>query len=783
MALTRTTKAPAGSDREGSGAATRAPLELWGGPECTVNRVGDLFYDQTVRTGHQDRIEDLDLFAGLGLKALRYPVLWERIAPNRPDARDWRWSDARLNRIRALGLRPIAGLTHHGSGPRYTHLLDPEFAAGLAQHARAVAERYPWLDAYTPVNEPLTTARFSALYGHWYPHARDEAAFYQALLNQIDAVRLAMRAVRQVNPAAQLIQTEDFGFTFCTPPVQQQADHDNTRRWLTWDLLTGRVTPEHPMFARIAGFGLEDQLRAIAEDPCPPDVIGVNHYLTSERLLDHRTEAYPLSRRGGNGWQAFADVEAVRAVMPGVQGWERLLEQVWDRYRLPLAVTECHVSCTREEQVRWLAECWDAAEALRARGVPVRAVTAWSLLGAFDWNRLLTTDAGYYESGVFDVSAGRPRPTQLAEACRRLARGESVAELPGAAGPGWWTRDLRLEYAPVWRRDQVPVRRRWRAEATQRPLLITGATGTLGQAIARACEHRGLAYVLTDRASLPLDDPEAARRVLGELRPWAVANATGWVRVDEAEHARDGCLAANAAAVAHLAAACCDVDAALLTFSSDLVFDGSATRPYVERDAPRPLNVYGESKALAEAEALRSGARALVVRTAAFFQPYDPHNFAHHLVRALRRGERFEAANDLIVSPTYVPDLVNHSLDLLLDGETGLRHLANVGAVSWAEFGIRLAEAVGLDARRVIGRPHARFGWAAARPAYAALGTERGQLMPALDDAIARWAEVMREGLSDLPAVKAPSPEVIDLKTARSFAPSRRRASARVLDA
>ena len=71
-------------------------LALWGGYECTVNRVGDQWFDQTLRSGHQDRAEDLDLFAGLGIRALRYPALWERISPDRPEERDWRWTDERL---------------------------------------------------------------------------------------------------------------------------------------------------------------------------------------------------------------------------------------------------------------------------------------------------------------------------------------------------------------------------------------------------------------------------------------------------------------------------------------------------------------------------------------------------------------------------------------------------------------------------------------------------------------------------------------------------------------
>jgi dTDP-4-dehydrorhamnose reductase len=146
------------------------PLEMWGGLECTVNRVGDEYMDQMQRNGHATRISDLNLFAGLGIRAIRYPVLWEHFAPNSFDNINWTWADQRINRLHELGVKPIIGLTHHGSGPRHTSLVDPSFAEGLAQYARLVAERFPHNIFYTPVNEPLTTARFSALYGHWYPH-------------------------------------------------------------------------------------------------------------------------------------------------------------------------------------------------------------------------------------------------------------------------------------------------------------------------------------------------------------------------------------------------------------------------------------------------------------------------------------------------------------------------------------------------------------------------------------------------------------------------------------
>src|ERR687894_287789 len=227
---------------------SRPPLELWGGIECTVARVGDGYLDQIRRSGHEGRPEDLDMIAGLGLRAIRYPVLWERVAPHGLEDADWSWTDERLGRLRELGIRPIVGLVHHGSGPRSTSLVDPSFAEGLAAFARAVAERYPWVEDYTPVNEPLTTARFSGLYGHWYPHGRDDLTFARAMLNECRAVVLAMQAIRGVNPAARLVQTEDLGKVFSTPRLAYQADLENERRWLTYDLLTGRLGPDDLMW-------------------------------------------------------------------------------------------------------------------------------------------------------------------------------------------------------------------------------------------------------------------------------------------------------------------------------------------------------------------------------------------------------------------------------------------------------------------------------------------------------------------------------------------------------
>ncbi|MEG3088287.1 family 1 glycosylhydrolase [Sphingomonas sp. PB4P5] len=712
-------------------------LQLWGGLECTVNRTHDGYGDQVRLSGHHDRAQDLDLFAGLGLQALRYPVLWERVAPGDPARPDWSWTDARLGRLRALGIRPIAGLVHHGSGPAHTHLLDDGFAPGLGRFAGQVAERYPWIEDWAPVNEPLTTARFSALYGHWYPHVRDETAFWRAMLNQVDGTRAAMRAIRRVNPAARLIQTDDLGRTYATSRLAEQAAFDNVRRWAGWDLLFGCVTRHHSLWRRLDRMGLGDRLRAIADDPCPPDVIGVNHYLTSDRFLDHRLQLYPAQTHGGNGRTAYADIEAVRTLDPAPPGLGGALREAWQRYGVPLAITEVHNGCTREEQLRWVVEAWDTALALRADGVDIRAVTAWALLGSHGWNTLLTAP-GVYEPGIFDLAAATPRATALATLWRGLPGG--APRHPVTAEPGWWRRPDRLSYPPLPRPASAS------ASATQtKPddasptLLICGATGTLGQAFARACTARGIRHVLSGRDTLDLEQTNTIAPALDRLHPWAVVNATGWVRVDDAEQDEAACHRINATGAIALAEACAARGVGCVTFSSDLVFDGQLERPYVESDTPNPLNAYGRSKAAMEAGCAGLPGM-LVARTAAFFSPHDAHNFAAAVVATLARGERFVAARDQIVTPTFVPALVDAALDLLIDGAAGIWHLAGDEAVSWAQFATRIAQACGHDAGLIDAVEGATLGWPAPRPLNAALASERGAPAGTLAAGIADFA-------------------------------------------
>ena len=711
-----------------SGRGAGAPLELWGGVECTVVRIGDDYRNQLIDTGHASRMSDLDAMAELGIKAVRYPILWETIAPQTPAELDFTWHDARLGRLRELGIKVIGGLVHHGSGPRYTHLLDPEFPTLLADFATAVAQRYPWIETWTPVNEPLTTARLSCLYGHWHPHLRDIDSAFRATIIQCLGIARAMIAIRGVSPGAQLLATEDIGKTFATDQLTYQAAHENDRRWLSLDLLAGRVVEGHPFYSWLRNKAAsQSELAELAAGAGMPDMIGFDHYLTSERFLDHRVDRYPGVEAGSNGRDAYVDVEAARIdhLRPQLGPAARLRE-TWQRYGLPIAVTEVHHGCTREEQVRWLHEMWSAVESERAHGADIRAVTLWAMFGVVDWRSLLTRREGAYDVGVFDTRAPVPRPTLVAKAAAKLGRGETF-DHPLLDLPGWWKRPGRTLARP--RYDTLPT-----SSAAARPILITGATGTLGQAFSRICSHRGLAHVLTSRAELDITNAAAIAAAMERYKPWAIINTAGFVRVAEAEQLTDECFMANATGPELLARACALRGIPLVTFSSDLVFDGQLGRSYIEPDATGPASAYGRSKAEAETRLLGIDSDALIIRTSAFFGPWDRSNFLFDTIERLKRGEDVVASDTTIVTPTYVPDLVHATLDLLLDDERGIWHLTNQGAVSWHDL-----------AREVAGI--ARVGVERVRPAGNAdcsdtsLTSNRGLLLRPLDEALGDFVE------------------------------------------
>ncbi|MES3038093.1 MAG: family 1 glycosylhydrolase [Bdellovibrionota bacterium] len=711
-------------------------MKIWGGVECTVNRVGENFFDQCDKNGHKVRVEgakgDLQRFADLGIKTLRYPILWENTAQKASDQYDWSTADQAMAEFQRLGLEPIVGLLHHGSGPLHTDLLDPEFPEKFAAYAKATATRYPWVTSYTPINEPLTTARFSGLYGIWYPHEKNDKAFVRCLFNEIKATILAMREIRKINPNAKLIQTDDLGRAQGTKKLWSQIKFENERRWLTFDLLFGWVNSTHLMYSYLIKSGLtSEELNWIEENSCPPDIIGINHYLLSNRFLDDELHHYPQEYHGGNKHYAYADVGAVdsgRAEMiPPIE----IFREAWDRYNTAIAITEVHINGHRESQMRWFKEVWEAANELEREGVNIQAITAWSLLGSFDWNSLCTASQGYYESGVYDVRSPEPRPTALSYLVSALAKG-SHFDHPVLEQKGWWWNRNNLTYASVPKK--VPSK-----NLNHRPILITGSTGTLGRAFANICNRRSLPYVLVTRQLMDIADRNSVIKALDDLRPWAVINTAGYVKVDLAEAEPEKCLRENTIGAENLAIETANRGIRLVTYSTDYVFNGDVTSPYLESHETKPINLYGKSKADAEIKVLGANPQAMVIRTSSFFGPWDEYNFLTQTTRKLLIGQTVEVADNMTVSPTYVPDLANATLDLLIDSEYGIWHLVNEGQISWSELALIAADRVKADRSLIIGRNAHELKFQAPRPLYTAMRSERGNILSSLEGALSRY--------------------------------------------
>jgi dTDP-4-dehydrorhamnose reductase len=414
---------------------------VWAGLECSFLTVGRTRWDQLELTGHDRREGDIRLLQQLGAVAVRYPVLWGRDAGT-GGATDWDQAERRIGELCRRGMDPIVGLLHHGYGPSGIDPLDPGWPAAFARYAREVAERIPaW--AVIPINEPLTTARFGGLYGWWPPYGRDDGTFADLILAQAEAQRLAARAIRAAQPGALIIANEDVGRTVGAPSLRDRIEHDDERRWLAFDLLAGRVDPHHRFWSSLSGDRRRRRLLdGLRREPEIPDVLGIDYYVTSDRYLDPRPHV-ASSRASRSALVEVADIELCRVAGHEI-GFDRPIQATWDRYGLPLALTEVHLAGRPGDQVAWWAEAWAAALDATRRGIPILGVTAWSVFGAYDWSSILCRPQGDYATGCFDVRGRVPRRTALGRAVAMTAAGD----LPSVS-PGWWRLAERVTYEPL----------------------------------------------------------------------------------------------------------------------------------------------------------------------------------------------------------------------------------------------------------------------------------------------------------------------------------------------
>jgi dTDP-4-dehydrorhamnose reductase len=402
--------------------------EIWASPEPTIARIdAHRTRNQLVETGHALRSGDIARLAALGVSATRYPVLWESVAPRHPTVRNYGWADARLRALRAAGVEPIVTLLHHGSGPAYTSLVDPAFPALFAEYAEATARAFPWVRRWTPINEPLTTARFATLYAVWFPNGVfDDRAFATAIVHEALAIAEATRRIRAIIPDAEFLLTEDLqSFTAADASVADYVAHKRERMYLSCELLQGRIVAGHPMYAYLRERGgiARAPLESLARDPQPPDVMGWNYYPFSERYL--------VGAPDGHTNRALFEVD------PGALDLPALLRAAHARLGLPFALSEVHVLGSERERARWMLARYADAQAAVATGVEITAFGAWAAFGMVDWVSLLRDERGISEDGVYTFAGPgeTPQPTLVAEVVRALARG-SVPEMPHE--PGWW---------------------------------------------------------------------------------------------------------------------------------------------------------------------------------------------------------------------------------------------------------------------------------------------------------------------------------------------------------
>lgn len=273
-------------------------------------------------------------------------------------------------------------------------------------------------------------------------------------------------------------------------------------------------------------------------------------------------------------------------------------------------------------------------------------------------------------------------------------------------------------------------------------LLVTGSRGQLGRALERAAPRRGHEMFGVDLPELDVTDRGAVLAAVHTILPEAIVNCAAFTAVDAAESQPESAMAANGAAVGHLAAAANEVGATLVQVSTDYVFDGRSARPYREDDPPGPLSSYGRSKLAGEREAAAARSH-LIVRTSWLFGERGA-NFVEAIRRQLDAGNRtLKVVDDQHGCPTYAADLADALLRLLEVGARGIVHATNEGATTWWAFACEIVRQLGVPAEVEAIRT-AATDRPARRPQFSVLDGSRmtellGSPLPPWQDALRRY--------------------------------------------
>jgi dTDP-4-dehydrorhamnose reductase len=227
-------------------------------------------------------------------------------------------------------------------------------------------------------------------------------------------------------------------------------------------------------------------------------------------------------------------------------------------------------------------------------------------------------------------------------------------------------------------------------------------------------------------------------------RPDVVINCAAYNDVERAEDEPDKALTANAFAVRVLARAAHEIGATLVHYSTDFVFDGKTSRPYVEDDVPNPQSAYGQSKLLGEWFALEAP-RAFVLRVESLFGGANAKSSIDRIAQAIAEGREANVFRDRIVSPSYVVDVAAATKALLARGEPGLYHCVGTGHANWHEVGLEIARVMGKEREaRLQPVSVADVPLRASRPQFAALCNDKlGRVVP-----LPTWQDALRRYLS-----------------------------------
>ncbi len=374
--------------------------------------------DEYELTGHYERWrEDLNLFQELGARCVRYGIPWHRINPAR-GAWDWSFADRTLEHLLKLGITPIVDLVHYGLPPWIEGAyLNPDFPAYMAEFAGRVAERYRGrIHTYTPLNEPRVTAWYCGKLGWWPPGLRGWKGFVQVMAGVCRGIVETVHRLKQVDAeilpvqvdATDLYESED-------PSLQQEVFRRQEIVFLALDLVTGRVVPGHSLYEWLLKQGMSAQtLGWFQSHRIETPLIGINLYpLFSRKILSRSSHGLRMR-------MPYASAEII----------DRLARLYYDRYQVPLFISETASLGSVKRRAAWLNDSIAAVQRVRAEGIPLIGYTWWPLFALVTWAyRQGQHPPDYYlkQMGLWDLrnKDGKTMErvsTPLVEAYRTAAR-------------------------------------------------------------------------------------------------------------------------------------------------------------------------------------------------------------------------------------------------------------------------------------------------------------------------------------------------------------------------